>query len=213
MKTIEIKLYKFSELSEEAKQNAIENYRNEGIDNQFMYDEAHETVKAFENIFPSNSRGQNSWLDATVNLDDNILELKGERLRKYILNNFGSTLYKPKYIGSISTNEYVQHKRIKSQKEANKNGKRFNGYYSAINIDNCCVLTGVCYDDDMLDAIYKFLERKDFEGYNLEELILEGYDCLKKSLENEEEFRGSDECIEEDLEANDYDFTEEGNIY
>lgn len=64
MKTIEIKLYKFNELSEEAKQKAIENYRSKGIDNQFMYDEAYATVKAFENVFQSNSRSRDSWLDA-----------------------------------------------------------------------------------------------------------------------------------------------------
>lgn len=41
METISINLYKFSELSEEAKQIAIQNYRNEErVETQFIYDEA-----------------------------------------------------------------------------------------------------------------------------------------------------------------------------
>lgn len=46
MKTIQINLYKFSELSETAKQTAIENYRNTHND-YFWADENRETLSKF----------------------------------------------------------------------------------------------------------------------------------------------------------------------
>jgi hypothetical protein len=87
MKTIEIKLYQFSELSESAKQKAIENYRNDNTneDYSYLYGEAHESVKAFHNVFGTNE-GNRSWSTCRFDhIDDNILELTGLRLRKYLI--------------------------------------------------------------------------------------------------------------------------------
>lgn len=211
MQTVTINTYKFNELSAEAKQTAIGNMRN-NVDNSYIYDEAHETVKAFENIFPVSSRGRNSWLDCnTNNIDDNINELTGHRLRTYIYNNFGYALYKPKYIDNIVKNSPVIHKRVKIEK--NNSGNYFNPYYSAIFKDTCCVLTGVCYDDFMLKPLYDFLDMKGYEGYNFSELMEACYNNLQRLLKNEEEYLYSDEAIIETIEGNDYDFLENGKLW
>lgn len=211
MKTVSINIYKFNELSEAAKQTAIMRQQN-NIDNSYIYDEAHDTVKAFENIFPVSSRGRNSWLSCNTNeIDEYINQLSGERLRTYIYNNFGYALYKPKYIGHVKSKGPVRHNRVRSKQY--KNGNYYNPYYSAIFKDTCCVLTGVCYDDDMLMPLYQFLDRKGYEGYNFSELMEACYSNLEKSLQREEEYLYSDEAIIETIEANDYDFTEDGEIW
>ena len=51
MKTIEINLYSFNELSEGAKQTAIENYRSEAHD-IYWSDENRQTMETFAEIFP-----------------------------------------------------------------------------------------------------------------------------------------------------------------
>jgi hypothetical protein len=208
MRTIEVKLFLFSELSEEAKQTAISNCL-EYVDNTYNYDEAHQTVKAFEAIFPTDSRGNRGWLECNVRIDDDIENLEGERLRKYIYNNFGSSLYTPKYIRHLKNNkEVVKHRRIKSTKH--KNGNVSNCYYSAIQVDNSCVLTGVCWDINMLKPLYKFLDRKGYEGYNFSELLKVCYENLETSLRSEDDYLTSEEGITEMIECNEYEFTEDG---
>jgi hypothetical protein len=214
MKTISINLYSFNELSEAAKEKAIQKVRNNNPnDYSYIYDEAYKTVKEFHKIFPT-SLGLRSWLDYRNNLDKDIINLTGLRLHKYILNNYGNYLFKAAYRGSLSTNEHISHKRIKSPLEVNKEGNRFNTYYSAIFKDNSCVLTGVCYDDDLLKPIYQFLESncKD-ESINIIDLFDECFNSLRKSIESEIEWNESDEGIKDFIESNDYEFTKEGKIY
>ena len=211
MKTIEIKLYKFSELSEDAKEIALDDYRSGGDEDcSYFYDEAYETVKKFNSLFGINE-GSRSWLDfSTSYFDDTILELKGLRLRKYIINNFSHGLYKGKYF-SLWSKKDVSFKHHK------------NGYpvlktrYSKVMLENCCVLTGVCYDNSMLKPIYEFLDwnlRPDYNSYmDFETLIGDCFHNLNSDLESEVEYRNSDEAIIETIEANEYDFTEEGKIY
>lgn len=212
MKTISINLYEYSELSEKAKQRAINQVRNRESNDNFFYDEAEKTVKEFEKIFPTNSKGNDSWLECNVDIEDNIETLSGERLRKYIYNNFGKSLYKPKYVGSLKTNDFVSHKRIKSPLEVNRAGNRFNPYYSAINVSDSCVLTGVCYDNDMLNPLYLFLDRKGYLNYSFSELLKLCYSSLKKSLANEEDYRNSDAGILDIINCNDFMFDEYGKI-
>jgi hypothetical protein len=217
MKTITVNLYSFNELSQAAKEKVIQEIRNNNPnDYDYIWNDAHKTVKEFHKIFPT-KEGLNSWLDyklTNFDYEDEILNLSGLRLRKYILNNFGSYLFKAAYKGSLKTNDYVSHKRIKSPLELNSVGNRFNPYYSAIFKDNSCVLTGVCYDDDLLNPIYKFLE-SDYknESINLKYLFDECFHSLKKSIESEIEWNESDEGIKDFIESNDYEFTEEGGIY
>lgn len=212
MKTIEISLYKFNELSEAAQQKAIENER-ENVCVDFIYDDAYSTVKAFNNVFGT-SEGRNSWLDVDVsNFNDAVLELQGFRLQKYLWNNFNNELFKGAFIGSLKSNEIFSHPRIKSKKLSN--GKVFNPYHSGIKKDNSCVLTGMCYDDDMLQPIYDFLQKRDFSNCTIdfESLINDCFDELRKTVENEIEYRNSDEAISEDLNDNDQDFLKSGKLY
>ena len=202
MKTCKINLYSFNELSDAAKSKAIEDYRK-GNDYSFMYDEAHETVKKFNDVFNLNE-GRNSWLDYSDNFEDNVLILTGQRLRTYILNNFGNSLYKGKYYSLWSKTE-------KSYKYYKDGYPVLKSKHSKILLENCCVLTGVCYDDDILQPIYNFIDKPDTS--NLTDLINDCFYSLKNSLEREEDCRNTDDYISEEIEANEMQFTEDGKKY
>lgn len=218
MRTVRTKIYKFEELKKESKQIAIDQYRNNYLNNDFIYDDAYNTVKEFNSVF-NTKESKNNWLDVyTDHIDDNILELKGFRLQKYIWNNFYNILFKRKFYGSIGDNKIILHPCIKVNKYDISKGARVsssNFYYSRIQKENSCVLTGVCYDDDILKPIYDFLKKRNFSNctINFYHLLNDCFDELRKSIENEINYRNTDEAIIEEIEANDYEFTKYGNIF
>jgi Fe-S cluster biosynthesis and repair protein YggX len=218
MRTIRTKIYNFSELSKEAQQNAFENYRNNYLTFDFIYSDAESTVKAFCDAFSVKS-GSRSWLDCnTSNIDDNILNLTGLRLRKYILNNFGDTLYKRKYLksGGNSKNLKPFHRMRKQNeiKSGPNKGLFYSIYYSNIcKVAQNCNLTGMCYDDDMMRPIYDFLELRTFSSTNFEDLLNECFNEMRNTLEKEKDYMETDEYITEEIEANEYEYTEEGNKF
>lgn len=211
MRTVRTKVYKFGELSKLAKEKAISEYRATNIDLSSFYDEAYESVKEFHKIFGT-KEGSRSWLDPiSGHIDDNILQLKGLRLQKYIWNNFKTGLYKGKYFSLWSKTEttYEHHPEgypvLKSR-------------YSKVILSNSCVLTGVSYDNSLLQPIYDFLEnyrlKADYYSYmDFETLINDCFESLDKSLQTEEEYRNSDEAIIEDIETNEYEFTKDGRVF
>jgi len=207
MRTVRTKIYKFEELTKEAQQKAINKHR-EVMDNDFIYDDTHKVVEAFNDVFET-KEGRNSWLDVyTDHMEENILELKGLRLQKYLWNNYKNQLFKGKYYSLWSKKDisYKYHK---------------NGYpvlksrYSKVLKQNSCVLTGMCYDDDMLQPIYDFLEKRNFSNCTITfyHLINDCFDELRKTVENEIDYRNTDDAIIEEIKANDYEFTENGNIF
>lgn len=215
MRTVEVCLYKFDELSEQAQRKALDNYE---VETQFYWNEAHETVKKFHDLFGT-KEGIHSWLDIrTGHIDSDIMELSGFRLQKYIWNNFGDELFTRKYLkdGGLFDAKKPNHRMRKQYQITTKcpnQGKFSSSFYSNIQKDNCCVLTGICYDDDMLSPIYKFLKMRDFEKSPcFEGLLEECTEALRKSLENEDEYRNSDEAKTEEIEANEYEFDEDGEM-
>lgn len=214
MKTIikKIDVYSFDELTEEAKQNAINKY-SERLNFDYIYDEAYQTVKKANELF-NIREGRNNWLDfSLLNIDDNILNLKGLRLRTYILNNF--ELWKGKFYDSIGHNRIINHPCIKVNRYDLSKGARVsssNFYYSRIQKENCCVLTGVCYDDDFLQPIYDFIKNPDKET-NFEDLISACFENLKKSIDSETDYLQSSKGIEESIKENSMEFTEDGNEF
>lgn len=206
MRIKEVILYSFSELSAKGQQKAIDKWRENGIDTQHYWDEANESVKKFNDIFGTDE-GRNSCLDVrTSGIDDNILNLKGLRLQKYIWNNYKNSLYKGKYYSTpgyyVSNNKYHYRYRL-----------------SKCQIVNSCVLTGLCWDESLLEPIYNFLNSKkwhenklQYEKTTFQDLLTDCVESLKLSLESSDEYAHSDEAIIETIEANNYEFTEDGEL-
>ena len=210
--TTTVEAYKFEELSEEAKEKAIQEIRGNGIDISHCYDEAHESVKKFHNTFRS-EEGRNSWYDVrTGHIDDNILELTGQRLRTYLINNFPAAFYERKFRGHSkndhrSTEEPKRHRLVEKIRKDHK-GNFYRVFRSNFLEESCCPFTGVCYDEDLLKPFKDFIKQPDSRTF--EDLLQEAGETLRTSLENEEEYRNSDAAITEDIEANEYEFTEDG---
>jgi hypothetical protein len=209
MKTIEIKLYSFDELSDEAKQKALDNYRNKNYDNSFYYDEINSSVEAVIELF--NLKTGRDYSDIrTGHIDDCILELSGARLYKWLINNHYSDLFKGKYIKTLDRKLYCKQFICKHFK--NHKGEDYTQLYSKVRFENSCVLTGVCYDEDILQPIYDFLKRPD-KSVDYSDLIRGIESAIRKTYDNTEEWLNSDEYIIEEFEANEYDFTIDGKIY
>lgn len=206
-RTIRTKIYRFNELSDSGKNKAIDNYRSSSVDTSFIYDDAHNTVISFHNVFGTKEDSR-SWLDVnTDHIEDSILKLTGLRLQKYIWNNYKKSLYKGKYFSCWSKTE--------------KSYKHYKDGFPVLNkviLDNCCVLTGVCYDDSLLQPIYDFLERynekKDYYSYmDFQTLLNDCFESLEKDVKDEEDAQYQDDVISENIEANDYEFTADGRRF
>lgn len=210
MKTYILNSYSFDELSDNAKNNAINNER-ENLFIDFIYDDAYKTVKAFNELF-NLKEGLKSWLDCnTGNIDDCILELKGFRLQKYIMNNFGSTLFKRKYLkhGKDKENEPKIYHRMRRFTKL-KNGTYSIVYQSNYKTETSAVLTGICYDDDILKPIYDFLESRIFDSTTFKDLLENCFNEIKKTIESEIEYMQGDEYITEQIIDNGYEFNKNG---
>jgi len=214
MKTIRTKVYQFNELTEKAKEVAINWYRNSNDDGYLYSDEIIESVKAVCELF--NLKTGREWSNIrTSHIDDNIMELKGIRLYKYIVNNYWNSLFKRKYLGCIGDNRVIKHRMSKTNFYDMKKGARVNSsnfIYSNIQYDNSCTLTGVCYDMDILQPVYDFLEKPN-TSTTFEDLMNEIESAISKTFQQNEEWVNSDEYITEQIESNEYDFTKDGKRF
>ncbi len=214
MRTETINIYSFSELSEEAKGKAIENFRNKYHDYQFYFDEIIDTVKKVVDLF--NLKTGRQWDDLrTSHLEDNITELKGLRLRTYLINNYWGSLYERKYLGCIGDNRVINHRMSNTRYYDMKKGARVNStnfIYSNVQFTNDCTLTGVCFDNEILQPVYDFL-KKPCPSTTFEDLMQEIGDAISKAFRDTEEWVNSDEFITDHMEASGYEFEEDGSLY
>lgn len=208
MKTVETTIYNFSELSETAQQNAI-NYFRHHSDNSFEFADIINSVKKLIDIFDLKTGREYTDIRYS-HIEDNILELSGVRLYKYILNNYGSYLFKPKYIKII--HKAVNYKQFICKQHKDCKGEIYTQLYSKYIKTDCGVLTGVCYDDDILKPIYDFLKNP-CKHTTFEDLIQDIENAISKTFQDTEEWLNSDEYITDMIEANEYEFTEDGKLY
>lgn len=201
MRIKEIKIYQFDELSESAKEKAINNHREFIANDRNWNNENVDTLNAFEKIFPIKIKsweyGYKNYVSWTFCLEEDIENLTGWRLVRYLWSNYKTNIFKGKYYSTQGT--------------YNENGKYcYKSRHSRINLDNCCVLTGYYMDDIILKDIYEYMKKPDERIF---------YDLLNDCLYNwvyacrdEYEYQMSDEAIIESIKANEYEFDENGNL-
>lgn len=209
MRTVRTKVYKFNELSEQAKQKAIDTFRSNNNGVNFYAEDICNSAKKVIELF--NLKTGNEYSDIrTSHIDDNILQLSGVRLYKYIINNYYSDLFTPAYIKTIYKEWHC--KLFICKLKTGRDGNKYTQVYSKTKKDNSCVLTGVCYDMDILEPIYKFLE-KPSKGTTFEDLMNEIGNAISKTYSDNDEWVNSDEFITETIESNDYEFTQDGRRF
>lgn len=190
MKTIELKLYKFEELSEEAQQQVIENYLNR--ERCYHWEsENRATLEAFCNVIGLDSRRidyeyGDGYGHVSVNtgaIDDDVLNLSGPRLLSYVWNNWRE-LFERKYLkhGELSPEKKEYH-RMRAQKliKGGPNAGKYSiSYYSNIQLElDNCPLTGYYMDSYILYPVVQLW--KDYSPEKtLQDLIEE---CFESWLE------------------------------
>lgn len=194
MKTVTINTYKFAELSEDAQQVAINDQRQSNYENSeslyFFNDYCNEEVKNFGFTTPkvqySLGYSQGDGLSFSAKSYDNLVQL--------FINELG--IHHSKMAAFIADNCIV---------ELKGNTGRY-AYASKSDID-IYLNTYASIETPLIDQAIE----------NVQSALTEIYLDLCRKLENtgyaEIEYQNSDEAIIETIEANDYDFTEDGKLY
>ncbi len=186
-------LYPIGELPVEQQDRAHSDWLHSGPDYIDRSDNRN-TLDAFCKLFDVNCHKWGYDSDHysyrfSMNIDDRIEELRGLRLAKYIVNNYGYALFLPK----------TYWKNSKYRK-------------SHIQTDTCCVLTGYCMDYDILASVYEFLSRPDsgMTFYHLVDLCLDKY---FRACRDDCEYYYSPESFKEICECNDWEFRADGRRF
>lgn len=190
MKTKTINIYKFNELSEEAQQKAIENFRN---------------TKEFNSDF------------VIENLIDEIkeqigLDLDTEKLEWEMMSRSNQMSLKSEDVVNLLSQKYPT---LIDLDIPNKFGVYTNylggGMSSSLMRseirEDCAILEEYEEDEDEEDLENTIICKKVYEDLiKLQNLMYKAYN----ELYEEYNYQYSDECIKEDIEINEYDFDEGG---
>lgn len=200
MRTIERKIYRYDELSEQAQNVAIEFMRDE-ISNVRIESDSYEyrnTLEMIEQIFRVKVYDwhvdeYNTYFRFNfVGIDEDI-ENEPRLFLRYLNTNVLPCIDNQKRYYS-KTARASRKSRILSNKS----------------YDYC--LTGTWCDDAVDNALNNIGQslKKHFNAREFVNSILEGF---FEQWRNDYEYAISDECIAEDIEANDYEFFEDGKPY
>lgn len=204
MRTIETKVYTFDELSETAKEKARDWIRENNREMGYPWTKENEdSLNAFAALFPIrvtdwqyNSYGGVDGVTFTIE-HEGVESLEGYRLARWLENNIYSKLYKGKYYstpGQYVDGQYTfKARRSKCQKEAS------------------CELTGYCMDDTLAAPVLEFMKRPR-AGVTLRELLNDCFDNWAKACVDDIEYQDSEEVVDETIRANEYEFTEDGEV-
>lgn len=173
MKTIELKLYKFSELSETAKEKAVEDLADINFYYdwwEYVFDDA-EKVGIKLTWFDIENYCNGEFYDDPLTVAGKIISLHGSHCDTY-----------------KTAEQFI-----------NDRDKLVEKYSDGITIDRVDENNEYEFDTDLDDLEAEFLRS-----------ILEDYRIL---LSKEYDYLTSSDAIIETIEANDYDFTEDGKLY
>lgn len=195
MRTKTIKLYQFSELSEKAQQTAIDAYRTR--QEWFGGDECVTSLKAF-------------------------CTRVGINLRDWSLGDRSNVSWEFDAIDCYRWSEDWFHSADTGHDGSHMKGVRLwkwlmndNWTFTAKEIKDAhqggCLLTGMWSDNPFFDAFARFLERPD-QTTTFDDLLQEAKADFESACNQDCEYCFSDECIRESIEANDPEFTEEGQL-
>jgi hypothetical protein len=203
MRTIRTKVYQIGELNETAKKVAFDQLHDHFFSDGYHWaDAAYESLKKFCDTFEITYNGAEFTQYANVyynisRIEDDILQLSGKRLLSYILNNYGYLLTEAKGLG-----EYCK----RGEKWGYK--KRSRVFFT----DTSCPFTGVCYDEDLLEPIRKFIKNCD-KNTTFEDLLGDCIHSWEKSARADVQHQCSPEGLQELAEGNEIEFLESGKIF
>lgn len=191
--TITLTYYKFHELSPAAQKRAIEDYRERYSEDAYPLDEVMQSLKG---IFEVAGIKLLNWSIGSYNPHNYVRfdlgdaeNLTGARALGWLENNLLSRL-------RISRSEWLKRRRdyLKYGRDYRQGKIR------------PCPITGICYDEDFLEDLQTSIK----DGATLKDAFKGLADKAGQILDSEYEYRNSDAVIQETLEANEFEFTEDG---
>lgn len=206
MRTLNV--FTFNELSDSAKQKAVECYRAYRGGDDFYFSEYNASLAAFADDIGININNWSYGLEGcTVDFDFGDLEvlntITGARAYAWVVNNVKGLRPGPR-VYTVSR-EVNRHGFIRNERIV----KRVSGVYLA---DDCCNYTGVCCDEYLMKPFREFLLKPD--SRSVEDLIKEAIDSYCCALRDDLEYHESDEFLTEELINGDTpEFFENGTIY
>lgn len=206
MRTITIKLYNIDELSKDAQQKAYQNYCQSGVLDYQYTTEMINSLKAFCKLFNIDLlnwslSSQNCDIRYRLQFDNEDVEnLSGIRLAKYIWNNYRNNLFTYKtewYTDKIKNTVSDRSKKMIYKYQLQRNN---------------CPFTGVCYDDDLLDPLYKHLSTYD-KNVTFADLLGDCIQSFETSCHNELEYLESFDYFIEMARSNEWEYSKYGVIH
>jgi len=200
MRTVETQVFQYDELSEAAKAKAREWWR----DGDFFpwHHENRQSLESFCDAFPVEVRrwSYDQWsydTDCRFSWDDETPGdvLEGVRLRTYLLNNYSSLLF-TQGVYTMQRQDGTFASRVSKLKEVELN----------------CHLTGYDMDETLLLPIREFI-RSPKAGVTFEDLLEACIDAWGRACRDDMAYYYSDESAEENIRANEYEFTEDGSVF
>lgn len=192
--TTTITIYKFNELSEEAKEKFIAEARDSNM--EINRDELVDCMKSAMNEMGIAIKDYSIGIDGSgyIKLDAKNDDLEGARAYVYIMNNFFEGVDKKKLVYKEWEKRRVSHLDRKDW------------------IDNC-PFSGWCYDYAVKEAWDSWCnDLREGKGPSVRDFLDEVEWAYLKELSDE--YYGFDEERARDIaEANDYEFLEDGTIY
>lgn len=187
---VKYRVYTIDELSEKAKEKAYNAWLEHW--DYGWEKENRDTLKAFEKLFPIKVLDweyglYRNYITFEV-IDDDIKNLSGIRLLKYLYNNYFNLLFKPKV--------YHHPKNLKKQRT------------SKIFYDEDRWLTGYYLDYDILDPIYEFF--KNPKNISFEDLMSRCLNKWVKTCSQDYEYCLSFENFVEESHINNWLYFEDG---
>ena len=214
--TISTTVYTFDELSDEAKEVAIQNERTSRANHWYFpwQDEYQDTLTAFCERFGITVEDSGRY-DGTVDIkcgcypdingnadfwtreqyDISGESVRGLRLRTFILNNFSDVLYerKKQYVSGYGSKHRISR---------------------VFTTETCCPFTGFWADDAMLQPMRDFITNPTSKRptYDLNDLMDDCVAAWNRAWVADCNWYLSDTCIVDDIRANEHQFTEDGEL-
>jgi len=197
MKTQTVVTYSAPELKEKlprAFERALEDYRNSSQESDWT----HETIDSLKSLIQAAGLRMKDWSLGAYNrnnflktdISDDAGELFGKRAFAWIENNLLSSLRVP-WTG-------------KERAEVRQYGSAY--YAGKI---KPCPFTGYCADDEYLEELQNSIA----SGRTLKESFEDLADTCQSILERESEYQSSEGYFMEHAEANEMQFTEDGELF
>lgn len=193
MRTIETKLFNFDELSEEAKETAHNNFLNSEREYFWMEENLESLKKGLEHFG---------------------FELKDWSIDYYCATNAYLKIVYQNSNGWVDEEDTLSGVRL--WKFINNNMldywcKYKKKYEYGKLLDGNCPFTGYCADENFLDAVREFMKQP--KNITFQELMEECAHGVMKAIQDGYEYQNSREFFEEEAQANEYEFEEDGTRY